>query len=555
MTYFKESDIIKFNNEQLEMRQNLPNLYISMLEAKKGNDYHLELQIMKKWKLENWKLADGEGKKHYEYKVLMDKKLNDLLIKLKDRYCDTKPHTFSAKYAGSKMGAKACNKMFDREEIEAILMNYLLSFPYGMVKVKSDISVSVPSVESFVGESDYHSNNKLIKYILNNFEKQAILPIMHQDKKVKRVMIDGKTYYVKLNDTEFVSFEDMNAPQKKDNQDVGDSITFFDLIRKESEISTHGKQKVGKHIFSHYKDVLTKDQLEKFQIILDAVNEKKVNIDELFHSVTGKLNVEELGKILYPDKDNNYIQPQVRNMLKSMRKRMDKELDKQGYEDIEIRSDYAPFPHLSAAENKNYREYKINSKYIKRDFDLEDSDIYHNVNWYKDEQFISLEEVEKINNGEISVKDFILKHNLDKNISKSLNSLVTSYKPSRNGKEIIDYEERQRLLNAHCKLIWDYVLSGYVKFESKDGWMIPKNTKKLNPLTQWEYGILKNRASANYGKDNLEMEIIKNKINLDCFSLGSHHEITDKEYIADAGTTYKYIDGKNVKNILKINSN
>jgi hypothetical protein len=163
MTYFTEKDIIKFNNEQLEMRQNLPNLYISMLEAKKGDEYYLELQMMPKWKLEYWKDEGKMRKVHHHYFVVMDKKLNDLLIKLKNEYCDTTSHTFSVKYKGSSVGTTACSKVFDREEIEAMLMNYIMSFPTGMVKVKSDISVSVPPIEQFEGQTENHSNNKLIK--------------------------------------------------------------------------------------------------------------------------------------------------------------------------------------------------------------------------------------------------------------------------------------------------------------------------------------------------------------------------------------------------------
>ncbi|MBT2729437.1 hypothetical protein J7E63_21325 [Bacillus sp. ISL-75] len=481
MTNFRESDVIKWNKEQFEMRENLPGMYISMLEAVNGSHNHLELQLMPKWKLEDWKMDGKLRKVHHQYFVVMDKKLNDLLIFLKGKYCDISIHTFAAKYNNNKMGAKSCNKVFDREEIETMLMNYLLTFPSGMVKVKSDISVSVPPIESFKGENDEHSNNKLIKYIINNFEKQVILPVMHQEKKVKRIMIKGKTYFVKLDDLEFISFEDMDAPQKDSNRD-DEIITFFDLTRKESELSTYGKQKVSEFIFNKYKEVLTKDQLEKFQVILEAANNKKVNIDDLFHSVTGKVNVEALGKILYANKENNFIQPQVRNMLKSMKKRMEKEIEKQGFNQVEVRSDYAPFPHLPANENKMYRDYKIHSKYIIRDFELEGNDIYKNVKWFKDEQFIESAEVDKIHNEEMTVKEFVIKHNLDKNIAKSMDGVLTTYKPSRDGEQIIDNEERQRLLNAHCKAIWDSLLTGYIKFESKDGWMIPLNTKSYFQL-------------------------------------------------------------------------
>ncbi|MBT2729438.1 hypothetical protein J7E63_21330 [Bacillus sp. ISL-75] len=48
------------------------------------------------------------------------------------------------------------------------------------------------------------------------------------------------------------------------------------------------------------------------------------------------------------------------------------------------------------------------------------------------------------------------------------------------------------------------------------------------------------------------MEIIKKRMILDCFNPGSHHEITEKSYIAEEGLNYKYIDSKNIENILNI---
>ncbi|WP_286231289.1 hypothetical protein [Neobacillus mesonae] len=575
MTNFKEKDIIKFNQEQLEIRENLPNLYNSMLAAKKGNDYWLQLQIMPKWKLEYWKIDGKTKKKHYQYFVTMDKKLNNLLIKLKEKYCDNKDYTLSVQYNGTPMGAKFSKQVFEKEDIEAMLMNYINQFPTGMINVIANISVSVPAIERFEGSTDEHSNNNLVSYIVTMFEKQVLLPVMHQEKQVKRLTVDGETYYIKLNDLEFHSFEDIQPPTTDGEKDNGETVSFFDIVREQEREHTYSRTDETNFLLSKYKDIMTKDQLEKFETILAAVENKEVNIEELFHPVTGELIFEAIGKILYKDKLNNFIQPQVRNMIKSMKKRMSKELDRLGFNSVEVRSSYAPFPNLPSSDNKMFREYQIHSKYIIRDFDIEKELIYENAPFYKDEQIIEQSEIEKVRNGEMTVKELIKKYNINKNVATSKNGIMTVYKPSRNGEEIIDNEERQKLLNGHCKSIWEAVRSGYVKFVNKDGWMIPANTNKLNPITEREYQILRYRPLGNYGAINieygsgdrkykipmygnnfpfsgLEVEIIKNRRNMELFNIGSHHEIVEQSYIAEQGKIYKYIDGKNVKNILNI---
>ncbi|WP_226087462.1 hypothetical protein [Mesobacillus sp. S13] len=554
MTYLKGRDIAKWNNDQLEMRKDLPNLYISMKQAANGNPYNLELQFMMKRKLEVWKIDGRPQNAVHEYIVFMDKKLNHLLITLKQKYCESKGNTMSAHYNGSKLGVKASMKIFDAWEIESWLTNYIMSFPNGFVDVNESISVSLPTLEKFVGETESHTYNKLINYINSSFEKQIIIPKLNQDKHVKRLVKDGRVHNIK-NDIELVSFEDIITPQKNDSSGEDTEISFYELMRNEPSKHTYGRQETSNFVFENYKDIMTQDQLDKFNTILKAVEMGEVNINELFHSVIeNKLKLEAIGEILFPGKSNNYWQPAVRNMLKSMRSRMDKELGRRGLTKVELRSDYAPFPNLPASENRKYREYQIDKKYLIKDFDFELNELYADVPTYKNEQVINIENIEKVHNGELTVSDLIKKYEIHKLVAVSKNGALSFYKPSADGNVIIDPDEKVKLFDCHCKGLLERVFNGYIKFNEVDGWMIPVNTDKLNPLTVKEYNILKHGSLMFLYQDNQKvvMDIIKKRINLIKFNIGSHHELLDHTYLVSNDREYKYINQTNVKSILNI---
>jgi hypothetical protein len=469
MTNLKDDEIQKWNREQLELRRGLPNLYRSMLESKQGNSDYLDLHVLRKRKIELW-----NGKKRiHEYIILMDKRLNDYLIKLKQKYCDNNDYVFSVNYHNAKMGVKSSNKVFESEEIESMLINYVMSFPFGFVEVYEGFYVNVPEIKKFKGETDEHSNKKLVKYIMKSFEKQVLLKRLHKQKNVKRVMKAGKTYFVKQNDIETVSFEDVALPEKLTENDIN---SFEDIITDDTYKS--GRQKEFEYILNNYRKVLTKNQLERLDQLLHAIETKQVNIDDLFHPIhNNQLNIEAIGKILFPDKDNKYRQPAVRNLLKSMRSRMDKQLQKEGFTNQEnkIRSDFASFPMLEASENKKYIDYNIGSKFLRKKYyinELHIKDSESIVKFYNDEQVIPLYELVSLMTKNITVSELIKKYGINKRIAKSLNGAVYTYVPNNNG---------------------DY--------------------------------------------------IINNK----------PYKLVDKKFVLDDGTEYKYIDQKNLKNILHNN--
>ncbi|KQL54066.1 hypothetical protein AN964_11535 [Heyndrickxia shackletonii] len=430
MTYLKEENVSSWNMEQIALRKGLPNLYISMLKAMEGDHRFLDLQIMRKRKIEYW---DNDRKIH-EYIIVVDKTLNKYLTKLKKIYCSNTEHTFSAKYNDLKVGVRSTNKVFEASEIESMFINYIITFPYGFVEVLDGMFVTVPSIKNFKGENDEHSNNKLVKYIVSSFEKQVVLKRIHKEKDVKRLMVKGKTYFVKQNDLEEISYEDIILSQSSDDDDT---VSFEELISENYSTYDYGKKKEYNYIINNYRDILTDKQLERFDLLVNAVETGQFEIDHLFHPIhKNQFNIEAVGKILFPDQDNNYRQPAVRNMLKSMKSRVNKDLKKQGFEEIEIRSDLAPFPMLPPKENKMFIDFNIGRKYIRKNYHI--NDLYEGiVKFYTDEQVIPLYELVELMTGKTTVAELIKKYHIDKKVARSLDGAVYTYIPDEFGEEVI----------------------------------------------------------------------------------------------------------------------
>ncbi|WP_243357239.1 hypothetical protein [Bacillus litorisediminis] len=424
-----------------------------------------------------------------------------------------------------------------------MLCNYITSFPKGKIQISSDEVVEVPSLKKFEGEDDYHSNNKLIAYIINAFERQVVLKLMHKLYDVKRQMIDGKKVYIKQNDLEEIFDDDIKPPTMQDNEDPGQRVRFDELITENYTTHEFFKTDEFTFIYLKYKDVLTKNQLEKLNTILRAVEDGEADINDLFRKGfhEGKLNKEEIGKILFPDKENNYRQQAVTNLLNSMKKRMEKALEKEGFKNTVIRSDYEPFPKLSPEENKKYIDYKIEQKYIIKDYYI--NSLHENINipYYTQEQIIPQSEIEKIENGKQTVTELIKKYNLKKP-DKFDHSPVYTYKQSDSGELTVDVE---KLFKSHCRTILEAIADGRVKFKERNGEMVPLNTNKINPLSLDDYRSIK--ASLSYLYDDEILKIIKRYIKMDKFKVSENYIQVERKIEIKDKNNIKYYSQKNVK--------
>lgn len=421
MTFLKEKDIIRYNEDQKELRENLPNLYQAMIQAVNGDDYNLQLHIVPKKRF-----VQVKGKrKANDYMTFHESKLRSLIHKLHSKYCDNKASVSSERYGRTKLGVISSQKVFDKEEVTMMLINYLTWFPYQMIEIYEDEFIKVPSVEDFTGENDEHSNNKLLNYITNFFEMQVVLPRLNKDKNVKRRMINGQTYYVKENDLDVVSFEDLKTPFKKsDDTNDDEPQDFTEILDSRDRVHTYYKTESQEFIVNNYRDVLTKNQNEKLNTLINAVKSGMVHVDTLFKDAL-VLNKEAVGRILFTDKENNYRQPAVANLLNSMRKRMDKAKAKHGIKYQLIRSDYAKFPLLPAKDNKKYKENQIEAKYIIKEYKI--NDLYEEVKFYKDEQVIPASEIERLRNNEITIDELFEKYMIDQDVAKQKHGAVCTY--------------------------------------------------------------------------------------------------------------------------------
>ncbi|MEC1726942.1 hypothetical protein P9E34_19730 [Schinkia azotoformans] len=539
MTFLKEKDIIRYNEEQKELRNDLPNLYNAMLQAVNGDDYNLQLHIVPKKRF-----IQVKGKrKANDYMTFHEPKLRSLIHKLHSKYCDNKASVSSERYGRTKLGVISSQKVFDKEEVTMMLINYLTWFPFQMIEIYEDEFIKVPSVEDFKGENDEHSNNKLLNYITNFFEMQVVLPRLNKDKNVKRRMIDGQTYYVKENDLDVVSFEDLKTPFKKsDDTNDDEPQDFTEILDARDRVHTYYKTESQEFIVNNYRDVLTKNQNEKLDTLINAVKSGMVHIDTLFKDAL-VLNKEAVGRILFTDKENNYRQPAVTNLLNSMRKRMDKAKAKHGIKYQLIRSDYAKFPLLPAKDNKKYKENQIEAKYIIKEYKI--NDLYEEVKFYKDEQVIPASEIERLRNNEITIDELFEKYMIDQDVAKQKHGAVSTYKPVDNENVddlyILTEDEINKLFHSHCKMLLDAIRSGSITFVDDNG-MKRATTDKLNPIKIEEFNILVKRPLVLMDSDNKEMDIISSNLNMSYFNVNAYYVKESKRFIIDKKSQYKYID-------------
>ncbi|MED4354473.1 hypothetical protein P9265_19540 [Schinkia azotoformans] len=540
MTFLKEKDIIKFNEEQKELRENLPNLYQAMLQAVNGDDYYLQLHIVPK---KHFYTVKGKRKAN-DYMTFHEPKLKALIHKLHAKYCDNKASVISGRYGSTKLGVITSQQVFEKEEVTMMLINYLTWFPSKIIEIYEDEFIKVPSVEDFKGENDEHSNNKLLNYITNFFEMQVVVPTLNKNKNVKRRMINGQTYYVKENDLEITSFEDLKTPFKNNNTNDDEPQDITEILDARDRVHTYYKTESQEFIVNNYRDVLTKNQNEKLDLLIHAVKSGMVHIDDLFKDAL-ELNKEAVGRILFVDKENNYRQPAVTNLLNSMRRRMDKAKAKKGIKYQLIRSDYAKFPSLPAKDNKKYKENQIEAKYIIKEYRI--NDLYEEVKFYKDEQVISKSEIERLRNHEITVDELFQKYMIDIDVAKQKDGAVSAYKPIESDLHtndelyILTEDEINKLFHSHCKMILDGIRSGSIKFVDDNG-MKRATTDKLNPITIEEFNILVNRPLVLMDSKNKEIEIISNNLNMSYFNVSAHYAKVSKCFVIDKKSKYKYID-------------
>lgn len=545
-------DIVRLNTEEQERVKDTPNLYISLKEAHEGNTDNLERHITRKYSLVKNSL-------HVDI-VFTDKSLRKLAERMKAKYADDEMvSNSSVNLGGQAFTATVDRKAFTADEIDTMMINFIYNFNKRIVEITEGLAVNVPSITSFKGENDTHSNNRLMSYIVGKNGKtgqleNALLQAMEIKKDSKRFVENGIEHKVNLNDAEVFSYEDISTYEDEEGEimDIHDALgeeeKGYKKVEQDEDYDIYQPTKELKFIKENYKKVFTKNQLEKFKMLLEKIEKGKINIDDLFHPVTDKLILRRLGGVWYPGQSNGYMQRQVTSMLDSMRSRMAKAMLEAGFKDEDkvLKGTYRKLRNHSAKDNRLLSEYKIYEKYLIRDLHLDNHSKQLDVTFKNDEQFIPYYEYEKIQRNEQTVKDVINKYGLTKKDANNPNGKVKHYIiDEENGEALFTDEEVTERIYKHAMRLLDMIKHNYITFTPdahKDGYMKASDDRLLS-VTYDDYVELKKRKILTLNDE--QVEIIKKYINPDRFFIGNKYTLTD-EYYVDLQDS-KYIDKKNLK--------
>lgn len=543
-------DIIRLDKAELERIEGTPNLYISLIQAHEGNTYNLERQIYKKHHL-------SKGSLHVDI-VFTDKSLRKLVTRMKAKYADELNSNSSFSIGTQEFTATVDRKAFTADEIDMMMINFIYNFNRGIVEIADGLAVNVPSIMGFKGKNDVHSNNKLMSYIVGNNGKtgqfeNALLQAMELKKGTRRFVRNGTEQKVNLNDAEVFSYEDISTYEDEggevmDIHDVmGEEEKGYKKVEQDEGYDIYQPTKEFQFIKENYKKVFTKNQAEKFKILLEEIEKGKVKIDDLFHDVTDNFIIKRLGEVWFKGRSNGQMQRQVTTMLDSMRSRMAKAMIEAGFKDEDkvLTSTYKKLPDHSAEENKLLNDYKVLEKYIIRDLEIDEFYKGINITFKNDEQFIPYGELEKIKLKEQTVKDVIDKYGLTKKDVNNPNGKVRHYIiDEENGVPLFTEDEIEQRIVKRAELLLRWIREVEFKFtEQEDGTMKPNNNK-LFPMPYEDYHKVANRKFL-ARNDKEELEIVRKYINFDEFNITNKYILVD-EYYVDVNEN-KYVDKKNLK--------
>lgn len=402
-TNFTAEQIIKWNREQLEIRQDLPTLFELLERVQNGEDDLMELLFFYRMDLKKHK-HDGKMVTYSEVTLeLMDKRLNHYLKYLKEKYSDNRGINNIDRVSGHRFKVVTSSEKFETEEIESMFYDYLIQF------------VHTKDLSKFKGESLEHSNNLLMKYIRIDFENNVLKTEYNKRQNVDRITIEGEQFLVKHQQEE-VYFDDIITGIKTED---GENVTILDIIgaeQFEGNRSKYAYNREGQYIVDNYKNVLTANQQEKFQKILDWCEQDGNTVNDLFHKNNpSEFNKSALSKILYPDRKPSSTTKDIDTFLQSMNSRMRKALAKAGIEDtrVAVRSDYRPLKHASEEDNYLFCKYNIDKHVIGyNNSNFPDIPMYKGNHIETPTKYISFEDYEALLNGQMTIQEIISKYKI-----------------------------------------------------------------------------------------------------------------------------------------------
>ncbi len=341
----KSDGTASFNTQVREDLKKLPNIYEALKLYQNGDK-----DIFEKYFYEYRYTEKNSIKAYIKF---WDCEINDLLKKLKATFCNKSDRTleFITKPCGfiaNKIGFVPSDTVFDEYEIDTLFHNFLVN-----VIAKEPIS-KFPNVY------------KLRRYIIKGFVGE-IIDEYNKRSGIERRQKDGKKYKLFKN-PKIGFFNDIILPANADKYDDND-ISANDLLVKTTQKQYYYWNDEDKYIMTQYKNVLTKEQLRKFNRLVNYIelcqhknvkpeieeqfthlyNEKKKQYEDLFNSnwyKTGRLTSDifvkaVVGKVILKNHDRNIrnLTKDVDDFLASCRGRMNNKLKEQGYEGLKFQTD------------------------------------------------------------------------------------------------------------------------------------------------------------------------------------------------------------------------
>lgn len=479
-TQFTGGFVKQYNEEQLEIRQSLPTFFEALELAQQGNKDIIDLFFYYKTKFSSHIYLDGDNSRRvtsviYELNF-MNKGLHYFLLSLKKMYCDNKGIVQRDSTNDIKFKSVVKSSKFDDDEIESLFNDYLKKFV-----TKHDLS-------RFKGESLTHSNNRLIKYIKTDFNNNVLKVLYNERMGVERVQVNKKQYIVK-NHQEEVFFED-TVCRKNEDEEVKTLLEVFsadNLLPKEYTYTDESE-----FLHNNYKNVFTKNQLEKFNKIVEWCAVEGNSVEELFQKNNpSELSKSALSKILFPDRKTTSTMKDIENLFKSMKSRVNKAMGIEGV-DSPVKT-YIPSSNnqlpdsFSAEEQKLFKKYNL-EKYIigVSQSKLPEHQMYSSVKTYNREPFITYEDYELLLQGKISVQYIIDKYKISKREMNAKNGKVITYVMVDEAEDydlVITQDEVDRLMESHAMVMLERIKKGtiYFNFDSESNMMVA-NTYQLNPI-------------------------------------------------------------------------
>lgn len=534
-------DVKRLNFDEIERVERVPNLFVSLKQAVEGDTYNLERQIYRKYFLHKDSL-------HTEIRFI-DKKLNNLSIRMKKKYADSEMVSNEALQIGSStVGATISRRAFIPEEIDDMLVSFIFNFNDRIVDIGENVSVNVPSIYSFKKEDDAYSYNSLMSYIVGKNGKpgvfeNSLLKVMEIEKGTIPHMINGVSTKINLNDLDVISYEDIDTPEDVD----GNKMLVDDLIGQEDykteQLDRYQSTKEFAYIQNNLKNVLTNNQVEKLEELFKAIRIKKTSVDKLLHPITNELIKAELGRIWFPGEPNNYVQSAVEDLLIRMKNRMEKAIKLQGFKNdvTTLKSDYRKLKNHSLVDNKLFSDYKIWDRYVIRDIELTELHKDIAIKIQNTDQFIPMVEIEKIKKNEQTVTDLIKKYQLTKKNANNPHGVVKTYVIDlENGKPLFTEQEIKEREDKHCRQLLEWIRNNDITFtpdSRKNGYM-KSSSHKLHSVSDKDYLRLI-ESSMNDEK----LEIIRKYMNREYFNTTNKYVLRETCYV-----DYKenqYVDRKN----------